>query len=152
MVSQISRKSYAMSNNQTLTVADMTVRQDDHGRYNLNDLHKAAGGDPKDKPSEWLRYGKATELVDELKAGNPAFNPVNSKRGRYGGTFVVKELVYSYAMWISPAFKVKVIRAFDRLQTDGVAVAEHAADDLLDNPLPYMETLLGQACLAVLLH
>ncbi|MDW7747023.1 KilA-N domain-containing protein [Halomonas sp.] len=120
MASQILRE----SNNQTLTVADMTVRQDDAGRYNLNDFQKASGGDPKDKPSQRLRYDKATDLIDELKVGNHTLDPINSKRGRSGGTFVVKELVYAYAMWISPAFNLKVIRAFDRLQTDGVAVAE----------------------------
>ncbi|ATJ82030.1 KilA-N domain-containing protein [Halomonas beimenensis] len=101
-----------MSNTQ-LTVADIAVRQDSEGRFNLNDLHKAAGGERRFDTREFLDREQTKELVAELESQMTEI-PVNKKRGRYGGTFVVKELVYAYAMWISPAFNLKVIRAFDQ--------------------------------------
>lgn len=52
-------------------------------------------------------------LIAEIEiAGNPA---IFTKQGL--GTFVVKELVYAYAMWISAAFHLKVIRAYDAVVT-----------------------------------
>lgn len=114
---------------------------DEEGRYCLNDIHKFAGGEIKDRPAEWLKISSTAGLAAELDLeGIPS---ISAKRG--AGTYVCKELVYAYAMWISPSFHLKVIRAFDRLQTRGVAVADHAAADLRKNPLKYMRELLEQA-------
>lgn len=99
-----------------LTISNISIHQDANGRYSLNDLHKAAGSEDKHKPAFWLRSEQTNELVEEiLKVQICTFNPVDTKKGRYGGTYVCKELVYSYAMWISAAFSLKVIRAYDDL-------------------------------------
>lgn len=112
-----------MSNNQ-LTVADVTVRQDGAGRFNLNDLHKAAGGERRFDTREFLDRVSTKELVDELESQMTGIS-VNKKRGRHGGTFVVKELVYAYAMWISPKFHLKVIRAYDSMVTQPKAILDN---------------------------
>lgn len=100
------------------------VRTDAEGRYSLNDLHRAAGGEqfPKGEerhqPSNWERLDQTQALVAEIfNSSEMRSKPLVSKAGRYGGTYVVKELVYAYAMWISPAFSLKVIRAYDALVT-----------------------------------
>lgn len=101
-----------------LVLSGIGIRQDAEGRYCLNDLHKAAGGESKDKPADWLQLKATKGLADELlTSGFPEISPLSVKVGRYGGTYAAKEMIYAYAMWISPAFHLKVIRAYDQLVT-----------------------------------
>lgn len=96
-----------------LSISNIPIRQDNQERYLLNDLHKAAGNENKHRPSEWLRNKQTVELIQEIeKAGIPA---IQSKQQL--GTYAVKELVYAYAMWVSPIFHLHVIRAYDALAT-----------------------------------
>lgn len=97
-----------------IIVDGINVRRDIAGRYCLNDLHQAAGGEEKHKPPYWIRNAQTEQLITELQICDSAPEPVNVLRGGIEqGTYVCKELVYSYAMWISPAFNLKVIRTFD---------------------------------------
>ena len=41
-----------------------------------------------------------------------------SKAGRYGGTYAHKDIAFEFAMWISPEFKVYLIREFERLKEE----------------------------------
>ncbi|WP_439652701.1 KilA-N domain-containing protein [Providencia manganoxydans] len=102
-----------------LVIDGVNVRQDFNGRFCLNDLHRAAGGENKHKPSYFLNNEQTKALISELlfDGGNPASEqnqPVISfKGGAVQGSYACKELIYAYAMWISPSFSLKVIRTFD---------------------------------------
>ncbi|WP_409248134.1 KilA-N domain-containing protein [Enterobacter hormaechei] len=118
----------------SIIISDIKIHMDAECRYSLNDLHKASGDEQRHRPKYWLELNQTTEIIDEilkgenppfkndgvLNTGIPEFKPFVSKKGRYGGTYVCKELVYSYAMWISAAFALKVIRAYDALVTGNV--------------------------------
>ena len=93
--------------NAQISVANVSVRQF-NGLYSINDLHRAAGKERKHEPHAWLRSQQAIELIKELEKTQNCV--IQSKQGL--GTFVCKELVVHYGMWISPAFSLKVIRAF----------------------------------------
>jgi len=96
-----------------VSVANISIRQFGD-LYSLNDLHKASGGQDKHSPRRWLQNKQTADLIAEIEIdGIPS---IQKKQGL--GTFVSKELVVHYGMWISPAFSLKVIRAFLDTQED----------------------------------
>lgn len=67
------------------------------------------------------------------KAGIPALRVVRG--GRSPGTYACKELLYAYAMWVSPTFSLHVIRTFDSATANDAVIPQKkrlpvAADNL----------------------
>ena len=103
-------------NAQPLIIGEFSIRQDEDGRYSLADLHKASGNLAKHKPSNFLRVEQTQELISEIEQFSDmrsAVKVINGGNSR--GTYAVKEMVYSYAMWISAKFHLMVIRAYDAM-------------------------------------
>lgn len=106
-----------------LIIANTNIHQDEEGRFSLNDLHKSAGGEERHRPNYFLENQQTKALVSEIeKAGIPAIAAKQKV-----GTFAAKELVYAYAMWISPSFHLQVIRAYDALATGDAEEAKRIA-------------------------
>lgn len=130
-----------------LVIANTQIRQDAAGRYCLNDLHQASGSANRHRPSLWLQNKQAQDLIAEIEAevpaaeaGIPATVAVATVNDGFAkGTYAAKELVYAYAMWISAAFHLHVIRAYDALVSQRVAEVstpllsqpQHRADQLV---------------------
>ena len=127
----------------TLAILGTTIRQDPEGRFCLNDCHKAAGGDKAKQPANFLRLDTTKALIAEISRSSDVRNaPVNVKQGGNDqGSYACRELIYAYGEWISPAFHLTVIRAFDALVTGATSVQTPAID--LNDPAFLRQTLLG---------
>ncbi|MCM1382741.1 MAG: KilA-N domain-containing protein [Muribaculaceae bacterium] len=55
-------------------------------------------------PQKWISTTNAIGIV--------------SKSGRYGGTFAHKDIAFEFASWISPEFKLYIIKDYQRLKED----------------------------------
>ncbi len=123
---------------QLFVIDGVPVRQFQQANYCLNDLQRAAFSAHGESRSartmevyEFMRRPETQALVELLEketTGNSRSFPVMTVQGRNGGTYVCKELVYAYAMWISPAFHLKVIRTFDAAVS--TAPESHKADQV----------------------
>lgn len=115
----------------SLIVAGVGISQDAEGRFSLNDFHKAAGGENRHRPSLWAENQQTKDLIAEIESGAGIPALVSRARGLSQGTYVCKELVYAYAMWISPSFHLAVIRAYDAMVTGQPVRAAQSVDQQL---------------------
>ncbi|MDD7698327.1 MAG: KilA-N domain-containing protein [Spirochaetia bacterium] len=53
------------------------------------------------------------EFVERTKAIS-----IQAKAGRYGGTYAHKDIAFEFAMWISPEFKIYIVKEFQRLKEE----------------------------------
>jgi len=121
-----------------LTVANTLIRKNENGLYCLNDLHKASGGENKNRIAYWLQTKQANECIIALnsKGGKPPFEQnqslsvVKGSPENGGGTFACKELVYVYAMWISAEFFLHVIQTYDAVVTGQLKLSQSDAEML----------------------
>ena len=94
-------------------IAGVEITTDNEGRFNLNAIHRASGGNAKDAPAQWFRTLAAKDLIAELTDMQICTEPVSAiKGGLDQGTFAHELLAVSYAGWISPAFQLKVNQVF----------------------------------------
>lgn len=125
----------------SLSILGTQIRQDAQGRFCLNDCHKSAGGNPKDAPAQWLRTDSAKKLVaaliEEGVCSSAQAPTATVNDGKNNGTYACRELIYAYGEWISPAFHLTVIRAFDALVTGAAPAID------LNDPAFLRQTLLG---------
>ncbi len=55
--------------------------------------------------------------VKEFVARTNAIS-IQAKAGRYGGTYAHKDIAFEFAMWISPEFKIYIVKEFQRLKEE----------------------------------
>lgn len=137
-----------------LTIVNIDIRRDAHGRYSFNDLHRAAvtaGHDYKTcQVSNFTRLEGTEALIAELrKSEELEVDPWVSAAGRHGGTWGCKELVYAYAMWISPAFHLRLIRAYDAMVTQPQVAALPDFTDAAAAAIAWAEQFKAKQALAL---
>lgn len=109
------------TNTQTVIINGVSVRVDEQGRYNLNDLHAAAvvkgEATESQKPSKFLRSAQIKRFIGALSEGQicpPEQNqPLKVITGiNNPGTWAHELIAIRYASWISPRFEVHVYTMF----------------------------------------
>lgn len=65
-----------------------------------------------------------------------------AKAGRYGGTYAHKDIAFEFASWISPKFKLYLIKEFQRLKLVVMANLESLNAQLIKQNISFEERLV----------
>ncbi len=140
------------ANGTEISIITSTNNQSDY--ISLTDIAKYKNpDDPRIVISNWMSsYSTIDFLATWEKIYNPNFNRmefqtvrgesgrlvmtpkqwiermgaigITSHAGRYGGTYAHSDIAFEFASWISPEFKLYVIKDYQRLKTDEAKRAE----------------------------
>ena len=115
-----------------LHIGGVEIAQDEHGRYSLNDMHRAAmaagSATESQRPGSFLRIAEVQAFLAVLDS-TAQICAVKTEEGRHGGTFGARLVVLRYAAWIAPTFEVQVYQCFDdmtRGKAPGYRLDDHA--------------------------
>lgn len=124
-----------------MNISGVDVHVDQDGLFNLNDLHEASGGANKHRASFFMRRPETIDLIAAMEAEKKCATqhtlpgPVKVIMGRHGATYVCKELVYAYAMWVKAEFHLKVIRKFEQISVQEKNQSKVAEIPNFDDPV-----------------
>ena len=109
----------------TVSVNGVSVRVDDEGRYNLNDLHAAAVAEgnatESQRPSNFAKSKSIKNFVMELTAATKiaAIKTING--GANHGVWGLELVAIRYAAWLSAKFEIKVYQTFQAVMRNGIS-------------------------------
>lgn len=108
----------------TVSVNGVSVRLDDEGRYNLNDLHAAAvaNGEATEnqRPSQFMRSRQVRNFVDTLTRVQKCTAVQTINGGLNHGVWALELVAIRYAAWLSAEFEIRVYQTFQSLVRKGV--------------------------------
>ncbi|MEP9179755.1 KilA-N domain-containing protein [Enterobacter cloacae] len=108
----------------TVSVNGVSVRVDNEGRYNLNDLHAAAVAEgnatESQRPSNFTKSKSIKAFIRELTAATKiaALKTVNG--GPNHGVWGLELIAIRYAAWLSAKFEIKVYQTFQMVIRNGI--------------------------------
>lgn len=107
----------------TVAVNGVSVRIDEEGRYNLNDLHAAAVAEgnatESQRPGEFLKTKQVQRFVQALSDAKKVASVLTIKGGPLQGSWGLELIAIRYAAWLNPLFEIKVYETFQMLVRRG---------------------------------
>ena len=108
----------------------MLCRED--GYIDATKLCQAGGK----KFNDWYRLEQTNDLIQalNLKTGIDAIKLIDSKKGRYGGSWIHPDLAVQLAQWISPMFSLQVSSWVREIALTGGVMLMHekTSDELIE--------------------